>query len=554
MFGKRIFLVVILSSLYPLGSWAATTVGFTQAHQYPVGTAPRRVAIGDFKGDRTSDVAVCNFGDPATSQDGNVSLLFGNGDGTFATAVNFTAVKNCTGIVAGDFDSDGKADLLLLRTGDATVGDAGDATIFLSNGDGTFRKGQTLVSGQNPVDVVVSDVNADHTLDCIFANQTDNTVSVALGNPDGTFQKAIAYTVGARPNSVKVVDVNADGTSDVAVFRLFGADFLLGNGDGSFQHGSSIGLGFYSSAAIADFNGDGTLDLIVRACTIFQHPNGCGTTVRLGNGSGGFQSATAISDIPGAAVGDLNGDGKPDLAGQTPDGSQLAVLLGNGDGTFQPSLTLLAGTSPSIGAIADFNGDKAPDLIAINLSSNSVSVLLNTGTDFSISASAPSSSNLTPGQSATSTLSLILLNAFNNPVSLACSVQPLQAGSPDCSLSSNSVTFDSSGKATATLTISAASVRAELVRSRAASSGSHSRAFVVFAIVGLTLGSVGASGNRSLKSRALLCVMGAAMAWGIVSQMACGSSSRGAPQSYAVQVTGTSGATQHSTMVTISMQ
>ena len=134
----------------------SSTVGFRQAEQYPVGTAPRRVAIGDFNRDHTLDLAVCNFGDPTTSQAGNVSLLLGKGDGSFATAVNFIAVNNCTGIVAGDFDGDSKSDLLVLRTGDASAGDAGDATIFLSNGDATFRKGQTLVPGQNPAGVAVS--------------------------------------------------------------------------------------------------------------------------------------------------------------------------------------------------------------------------------------------------------------------------------------------------------------------------------------------------------------------------------------------------------------
>ena len=383
---KKLF-VAVLAILFSLSPASHGTVGFQAAQSYPVGTNPMAVAVGDFNADGTTDLAVCNAGDPTAGDDGNVSILLGKGDGTFQAATNFPAVKNCTDIAAGDFDSDGRSDLIVVRGGDSTVGDNGGATIFLSNGDGTFRKEQTLIPGNNPSDVAVTDLNADHKLDLTFANQTDNTVSVLLGNGDGSVQAPIAYSIGLRPHSVKVVDVNRDGKSDVAVFRIGGADFLLGNGDGTFRQGSSVTLGSFTIGvlAIADFNKDGALDLVSRGCN-FLHPSQCGTSVRLDDGSGGFQSSTLISDIPGATAADVNGDDKLDLAGQTPDGSQLALLLGNGDGTFQAPLTFPAGTNPEIGVLADVDGDKAPDLIVINASSNSISVLLNTGTDFSISA------------------------------------------------------------------------------------------------------------------------------------------------------------------------
>ncbi len=309
----------------------------------------------------------------------------------------------------------------------------------------------------------MTDLNADHKLDLTFANRTDNTISVLLGNGDGSFQSPVAYTVGTKPFSVKVVDVNQSGKSDLAVFRIAGADFLLGNGDGTFSQGSSAGTGGVLNflMAVADFNKDGKLDLVLRGCNIL-HPTQCSTSLMLGNSNGGFQPPTAISDIPGAVTADVNGDGKPDLAGQTSDRSQVAVLLGNGDGTFQAPLTFPAGTNPEIGVLADVDGDKAPDLIAINASSNSLSVSLNTGTDFSISVPPLSPSSVSAGQTATSTMSLNLLNAFDNPVSLACAVTPVQAGSPTCSLGSNSVTFDPAGKASSTLTVTAGPAAASL--------------------------------------------------------------------------------------------
>jgi hypothetical protein len=550
---KKLF-VAVLAIVFSLSPAAHGAPGFQTAQSYPVGTNPSAVAIGDFNGDGTADLAICNFGDPTAGDDGNVSILLGKGDGAFQAATNFPAIKNCTRLAAGDFDSDSRSDLIVVRSGDLTVGDNGGATIFLSNGDGTFRKGQTLISGKNPADVAVTELNADHKLDLIFANHTDNTVSVLLGNGDGSFQLAVAYSVGGAPSSVNVADVNRDGKSDLAVFRAAGTDFLLGNGDGSFRQGSSVGTGsglvFFT--AIADFNNDGELDLTMEGCTLFSKPTQCSTSVLLGNGSGGFQSPTPLSDITSVAVGDVNGDGKVDLVGRTPDGSQPAVLLGNGDGTFQSPLTFLAGTTPAIGALADMDGDKAPDLIAINASSNAISVLLNTGIDFSISASAPSPSTVSAGQSATSTLSLALLNVFDNPVSLACSVQPAQAGSPTCSLSSNSVVFDSSGKATATLTITAGSGAAALIvrdpyhhDSHPFSGGWLPIAAFAFMGTGLACGYC----RRRRYSFLLGCVLAA-----LIFQAACGGGSIGSKSvNYAITITGTSGSTQHSTTTTLTV-
>jgi FG-GAP-like repeat len=552
---KKLFLAV-LSIVFWFSPAAHGGVGFHTAQSYTVGTNPFSVSVGDFNADGTIDLATCNAGESTLSDDGNVSILLGKGDGTFRTATNFTALKTCTGIAAGDFDGDGRSDLILIRAGDPAVADSGGAIVFLSNGDGTFRKGQTLIPGKNPSDVAVTDLDADHKLDLIFTNQTDNTVSVLLGNGDGSFQPPAVYSVGLSPYVVRVVDVNRDGKSDVAVSRVAGADFLLGIGDGTFRQGPSVSVGSFTTGvmAIADFNTDGDIDLLVRSCA-FLHPGQCGTSIMLGNDSGGFQPQTAmISDVPAAVAVDVNGDGKVDLVGKNPDGSQLAFFAGNGDGTFQSPLTFAAGTNPRIGALADLDGDKAPDLVAINSVSNSISVLLNIGTDFSISASAPSPNSVSPGQSATSTLSLTLLNAFDNPVSLACSVQPVQAGSPACSLSSNSVPFDSSGKATATLTITAGSGAAALMLPPPNHCNSHpfllgSLPIAAFAFIGMGLG---CGYIRSPKR----CFFVACVLVCMIVQVACGGGRNSGPTSvkYVITITGTSGSTQRAATTTLTVQ
>ena len=562
MLAKNIVAATLLV-LWPLGQSAGATVGFKPAQSYAVGTASEMAAFADFNNDGKPDIAVVCFGDPMGGDDGGVSILLGNGDGTFQPATNLIAGKNPTRIATEDFNSDGKSDLLVVRAGDETVGDYGDATIFPGNGDGTFGSGQVLAPGKNPSAVAVSDLNGDHKLDLLFGNSTnfrnDNSVAILFGNGDGTFQSPVVYAVaaGGSPSSISVTEVNQDGRSDLAVFRSGVVDFFFGNGDGTFQNGPSVFAGslrFFST--IGDFNQDGKVDLIDGGCSIFK-PFTCSTSLRLGNGDGTFQTGNAIPDasITSAEVAaDVNGDSNLDLIGTSSDRTQLVVLLGNGDGTFQQALTLAAGTNPFIGLVADFDGDKAPDLVAIN-SDAAISVLLNTGTDFSISAPPLSPSSVSAGQTATSTLSLNLLNAFDNPVSLACAVTPVQAGSPTCSLSSNSVTFDPAGKASATLTVTAGSAVASLLGPHPDVQDSLPFRFIWLSVAGFAFMGIGLSNRSSQKKNLLNFLASTIVVAVLIPLVACGGGSGSHPPvSYTITITAMSGSTQHSTAVTLTVQ
>jgi hypothetical protein len=281
----------------------------------------------------------------------------------------------------GDFNGDGIPDLAVATH---TGGVAGTVTVLLGNGDGSFQQPLTFAAGNGPNSVAVADFNGDGKLDIVTTNFAslydrnhpeivENGVRVLLGNGDGTFQSAQAIAIqpsGSRPNFVVVGDFNSDGKPDLAVANAESGtlSILLGNGDGTFQaaRNYSVGLGLVS-LAVGDFNGDGNLDLVAA--------NRGRLTVLLGNGDGTFQQGHNYPVAPhpytlSVAVGDFNRDGILDLV--VSDGSGVGLMLGNGDGTFQPVKTYAAGSGGFL-AVADFNGDGLPDLAL----SNSATILLN---------------------------------------------------------------------------------------------------------------------------------------------------------------------------------
>ena len=332
---------------------------------YAAGNYPYAVAVGDFNGDGKPDLVVANEGD------GTVSVLLGNGDGSFQAQQTYN-VGNCPyGIAVGDFNGDGKPDIVVVNECDNT------ASVLLGNGDGTFQAQQTFAVGNYAVSVAVGDFNGDGNPDLVAANNGDGTVSVLLGNGDGTFQAQQTYAVGHSPQSVAAGDFNGDGKADLVVANSSDntVSVLLGNGDGTFQSQQTYAAGYYpSSVAVADFNGDGKPDVVVANAGDFT------VTVLLGNGDGTFQveqSYNAGGCAYSIAVGDFNGDGKSDVVTANECNDTVSVLLGKGDGTLQPQQTYSAGSTPYFVAVGDFNGDGSTDVVAADAYSNAVSVLLN---------------------------------------------------------------------------------------------------------------------------------------------------------------------------------
>jgi hypothetical protein len=360
------------------------------------------VAASDLNGDGRTDLLLANQCQIAGNcSDGSVSVLIGNGDGTFQTSQNYQS----DGVFAqsvdtGDWNGDKKPDLVIVNQCQNGSNCSGTVTVLLGNGDGTFQVPPSYGSGGYDADsVAVGDLNGDGKLDLVVANLCQSTncsggnngsVSVLLGNGDGTFAAAQTYATGGfGSSSVAIGDLNGDGNADVVVANQCSASncksggsvsVLLGNGNGTLQTATTYSSGAYTalSVAIADFNKDGNLDLVVaNQCQDTFCQNGA-VSVLLGKGNGTFQLAQTYPSgayyTNSVVVGDFNGDGNPDLAlasqcqDSTCQNGGVSVLLGNGNGTFQAaqSYNSLGSEADSV-VIADVNGDGKPDLVVSNL-------------------------------------------------------------------------------------------------------------------------------------------------------------------------------------------
>lgn len=359
---KKLDLVV--ASFYNSSGGISVLIGngdgtFAPAVSYPapIGSATNAAAIGDFNGDGVPDVSVTNY-------DGNdVSVFIGKGDGTFKSPAQYPASINPMGIVTGDFNGDGRQDI-------ASVSGyilSASVDVLIGRGDGTFANHTNHSIPLYPYDIAAGDFNGDGKPDLVVDSfNTPGLISILLGNGNGSFTIRKDTAVGNQPARLATGDFNGDGKIDVVVNATdpkTGAGLLstlLGRGDGTFELPLNQTLTSISSNfAVADFNLDRKLDL----ATCLQLTTG--VSVFMGKGDGAFAAPlffdagnTGTNAGPIFAA-DFNGDHKPDLAVSTYSG--ISILLGDGNGSFQPYKAVLPGYS--LLAVGDFNGDGKPDLV-----------------------------------------------------------------------------------------------------------------------------------------------------------------------------------------------
>ena len=348
---------------------------FIAAGDYGVASHPIDVAAGDFNNDGIPDLATANL-DSST-----VSVLLGNGDGTFQPARN-TFTYPPYSLAVGDFNEDGNLDI---ATGNAVYGIDPSVNVLLGRGDGTFVHANFPTVNGVATDIATGDLNGDGKLDLVTTLEdpgpgTGDYVTVLLGHGDGTFAPALyggPYESGLT--SLALDDFNGDGNTDVVVAGfLESAMILTGNGDGTLQPPRALGV-IATHLAVGDVDGDERLDLAATAGELVRD-----VRILRGNGDGTFQPAQsfAAGDSPTSIqAADVSGDGVLDLVtinyGNV-DG-HVTVLLGGGDGSFGSSITTAAGPSLMSLVVADFDADGRPDAAVTSYELSTVSVFINDG-------------------------------------------------------------------------------------------------------------------------------------------------------------------------------
>ena len=345
---------------------------------FSAGIGPNALALGDFNGDGRVDVAVADSSDSIGDGQGGVTILLGNGDGTFQDhdPPFYPTGNGPSSIVAGDFTGNGILDLAVANQYSSSV------SILLGDGHGGFTTLPQIVLGGGstaPVSIVCGEFTGNGIVDLAVADQSNDEVWILVGDGRGNFVPLPAIPLGDDPfNLVDAIVAgnfsgHANGLLDLAVATSNSVDapdsvsILLARGDGRFDLQQPIPLGTQfvpSSITTGNFFGGGTLDLAVADF------NANGVSLLQGNGLGGFTLVSLLSIGSGlvptvVTTGDFTGDRKTDLAIATASPNSVAIELNQGDGQFTPpgSVVLAAHNTP---LVADLNGDGVPDVAIVD--------------------------------------------------------------------------------------------------------------------------------------------------------------------------------------------
>ena len=345
-----------------------------------VGRHPEALTVGDFNGDSWQDVATVNSGSD------DVTMLFGNGNGTFRSGISFGVGRSPMFLTSGDLNQDAKLDLIVAETGSNGI------LVLLGKGDGFFHEPKFYASGKGPTFLKLGDLDVDGDLDVVvtnsgrYGNYPPYSLAVLLNDGQGELGQAKRFEEqdqhGLFPTGVSIADLTGDGLPELTVtwsqptWRTPNGrvSIFKNEGGGKFVHAQNIEAGFTLSAVMqVDLDDDGNLDLI--AASLFTD-----SLKILLQQSPGQYTKPAQLDVGfspmAVTLDDFDDDGNWDLVSSNRASNSISVLLGRGDGSFQPAGHFAMGMTTTSVAVEDFNGDGWPDVVATNSDSHDVSVLL----------------------------------------------------------------------------------------------------------------------------------------------------------------------------------
>ena len=299
------------------------------------------LALGDLDGDGKLDLVIA-------FNVYQLDVALGHGDGTFGPPAVYPTEQGARAIHVVDVNGDGKRDVVVLNSFNKDVG------IYLNQGSGVLAAQVTYPAGANPQDLALGDLNGDGFPD-VAVFSTQGTASVLLNDGSGAFGAAANYA-GTPGGGIAIGDMDQDGDQDVVVGQGTGASVYMNAGSGVLQAAQTYttgGGGF--QVALADMTGDGKLDVVLR------HGNVITVAPNTGTGALGAGATYSVSDQGKSLfVTDMNGDGVADVVVDDTLPAQVEVLLGQGGGLATPRAYFADVAAMTIG---DVNGDGHPDVL-----------------------------------------------------------------------------------------------------------------------------------------------------------------------------------------------
>lgn len=367
-----------LSSADQTGSIGNNNINiFAAGNEHLVGSSPRSVAIGDVNSDGKADMITANL------SSNNISILPGNGDGTFGVKTDVAVGSYPASVALGDLDSDGDLDIV---TGNENFSyGSSRLSILANNGDGSFTRNDiTLPHYIGAQALELKDLNADGDLDIVISGSgygSSGQMSVLLGSNGSSFGTRTDYNTGYGPYSIAVGRLNQDLSFDVVTANRYSNNVSVfpGNGNGSFGTRRDFPVGSSpESVAVGDLNGDGNSDIIT------ANLGSQNVSVLFGDSNGNFGVPTNYSVgnfYPlSVALGDVDNDSNLDVVvsvNRSPSANQVSVLFNDGTGSLILKENVAVSSRPIAAALRDLDLDGDLDLVTVNNLSNDVSIRLN---------------------------------------------------------------------------------------------------------------------------------------------------------------------------------